>query len=201
MRRSKENRDRAAPAIVLCTAPSANDYKMAQEAGASAVFAKPLALGPLVKLLARVKDDKRPFVETTDYVGPCRRRALLESGPRRRRGDPAPPPPPPYAATAIKEAVLLYNQVSTGALFAAAATCARLRKAGNVDVDAPMVEALDLIAPYLQGEGVPEPDSIARVGAAAVVRLAQMIGGAEADRLALRDGISKLARKVTAPAA
>jgi hypothetical protein len=196
MRRSKEKRDRAAAAIVLCAAPSPNDYKIAQEAGATAVFATPLALGPLMKLMARVKDDRRPFVETPDDVGPCRRRAILDGGPRRRSDDPAPPPPAPYAATAIKEAVLLYNQVSTGALYAAAATCARLRKAGNVDVDAPMVEALDLIAPYLHGEGIPDPDSIARVGAAAVVRLAQMIGANKADRHALRDGIAKLAQKV-----
>lgn len=200
LRRARENRDRAAPVIILCASPTGNDYKMAQEAGATAVFAKPLALGPLVNLLKRVVADARPFVDTPSYVGPCRRRAILSGGPRRRKGEVKPAAPAPYAATAIKDAVLLYNQVTTGALDAAAETCLRLRKAGNADVDAPMVEALDLIAPHLKGNAVPSPDSIARVGAAAVVRLAQMIGGDEAQREALRDGIGQLARKMAAPA-
>lgn len=200
LRRARENRDRAAPVIILCAAPTANDHKMAQEAGATAVFTKPLALGPLVTLLNRVVADVRPFIDTPAYVGPCRRRAILSGGPRRRRGESKPPPPPPYAAAAIKDAVLLYNQVTTGELAAAAETCARLRKAGNADVDAPMVEALDLIAPPLKGHIVPGPDSIARVGAAAVVRLAQMIGGEESHREALRDGITQLAKKVSTPA-
>lgn len=200
LRRLPDRRSRAAPAIVVCAAPSANDYKMAQEAGATAVFAKPLALGSLLKLLGKVKDDKRPFVESPNYVGPCRRRAMLHGGPRRRRSDPLAAPPPPYAATAIKEAVLLYNQVNAGTFDAAFETCARLRKAGNVDVDAPMVEALDLIAPFLAGRHGAQGDEIARVGSAAVVRLAQMIGGDEVQRRALRDGIGQLARKVAAPA-
>jgi CheY-like chemotaxis protein len=198
LRRDRDNRDRAAPVIILCAAPTANDYKMAQEAGATAVFAKPIALGSLMKLFEKVKADPRPFVDAQSYIGPCRRRAILSGGPKRRRADAATTVTSGYTAGAIKDAVILFRQVSSGDLAGAAETCARLQKASDAASDAPMAEALALIAPYLRGSDAPHRDSVPSVGAAAVVRLAQTIGADEAQRGALRDGVAKLARKVAA---
>jgi len=145
IRRNRDSRDRAAPIIVACAAPTANDYKLAQEAGATAVFAKPLAIGPLLKLFAKVKADVRPFVDTQDYVGPCRRRAILSSASRRRRSDAPDPASSAFASASIKYAMVLFNQVAEGDLDQAAETAARLRLTGEAAADAMLVAALDQI--------------------------------------------------------
>lgn len=199
-RRAKENPHRAAPIVVVCTNPTENDYKLAQEAGATAVFAKPVAIGPLVKMFEKVKADPRPFVDSPNYVGPCRRRGMMSGGgPRRRKSDqPVTPPPASYNSQAIKDAVLLFNQINTGALDEAAQTCVRLRKMGNAEVDAPLVAAIDLVAPHLRGSDIPGPNSIVRLGGAAIVRLAQSIGSDGAQRQALVEGLVALNRKLAA---
>lgn len=200
LRRNRANRDRTAPIIVLRTNPTENDYKVAQEAGATAVFAKPLALGPLQKFFAKVKSDVRPFVDVESYVGPCRRRAIIKGGPRRRSGDQPDPATQSYATRAIKDAVLMFNQINTGELDKAADTCSRLRRLGNVEVDAALVETLDLIAPFLHGSELPDRDSLVRLGGAAIVRLTQMIDGDEGQRRILADNLKLLGRKMASAA-
>lgn len=61
--------------ILVVTAHSARATVLkARDAGASAIVAKPIAIGTLFKALNEVILRPRPFVRTPDYRGPDRRR-------------------------------------------------------------------------------------------------------------------------------
>ncbi|MBI1186594.1 MAG: response regulator [Alphaproteobacteria bacterium] len=88
LRRSKGRS--ATAAIVMVSAHSeASRVLAARDAGVNAFLVKPISARSLFHHLSAALNDERPFVRTTDYVGPDRRRGGMGDyfGPRRRASD------------------------------------------------------------------------------------------------------------------
>lgn len=76
--------------IVMTDTPTKDFLKAAQESGADEMLARPFSSQAVLVRLKAVLDRPREFVDSASYVGPCRRRRMIEEyrGPRRRFTDP-----------------------------------------------------------------------------------------------------------------
>lgn len=83
---------RRLPIVMVATRNSAHDVQNARNAGIDEFVLRPFSTQTLLKRVAEVRGRRRDFVESTRYVGPCRRRradADAYDGPRRRLFDAA----------------------------------------------------------------------------------------------------------------
>jgi two-component system, chemotaxis family, chemotaxis protein CheY len=80
--------------IILTTdAPTRSFLEAARTVGVDEIVAIPFTTRTLMARIASVVERPRPFVDCPVYVGPCRRRVMLQDykGPRRRAAEPAAP--------------------------------------------------------------------------------------------------------------
>lgn len=64
--------------VTLLRDPTLDRIRRAVDAGSDAILAAPVAPAALVGRVARLIHDRKPFVVTTDYVGPTRRDAIRD---------------------------------------------------------------------------------------------------------------------------
>ncbi len=83
--------DRALSVIVMTDTPTESFLKAAREAGVDEMLVRPFNGAALTARVEAVLLRPRRFVESATYVGPCRRRRMLDEygGPLRRFTDPA----------------------------------------------------------------------------------------------------------------
>jgi two-component system, chemotaxis family, chemotaxis protein CheY len=74
------------PVIMLTGHTSTEHVREARDAGINEFIAKPISVNTMMSRLRAVIEHPRPFVRTSSYFGPCRRRHGAEdySGPDRR---------------------------------------------------------------------------------------------------------------------
>jgi DNA-binding response OmpR family regulator len=72
--------------VIILTGPTTQEHvRQARDAGANEFIAKPVSVKTMMSRLASVIEHPRPFVRTSQYFGPCRRRRQDEhQGPERR---------------------------------------------------------------------------------------------------------------------
>ena len=89
IRRKADNENRTIPILIMAGDPKASLIKIARDAGANMVMAKPVSATSLYDRLAWVAFTPRQFVETATYYGPDRRfkDEGYSGGPGRRKGD------------------------------------------------------------------------------------------------------------------
>ncbi len=76
--------------IMVASGNSASDVQRARNLGVDELVIRPFSTQTMLKRVAEVRARRRDFVESTRYVGPCRRRRAigeLYDGPRRRLFD------------------------------------------------------------------------------------------------------------------
>lgn len=83
---------RKLPIIMVAAGNSANDVQNARNAGVDEFVLRPFSTQTILKRIAEVRARRRDFVDSTRYIGPCRRRRVVADaydGPRRRLFDAA----------------------------------------------------------------------------------------------------------------
>jgi DNA-binding response OmpR family regulator len=93
VRKSDDTPNRAVPMFMLTTRGSERDVAVARMAGLDGYLRKPISALALQQRVKTVISNPQPFVVTSAYVGPCRRRRrpdLNYLGPLRRLDDTAP---------------------------------------------------------------------------------------------------------------
>jgi len=80
--------DRFVPIILLTSHSSRSRIEAARDAGVTEICTKPVTPRELFRRIVAVVDYPRPFVQSPNYVGPCRRRRVdaAYDGPERRAG-------------------------------------------------------------------------------------------------------------------
>jgi DNA-binding response OmpR family regulator len=80
---------RATPVVMVTTRNTAADVEAARNAGVDEFVLRPFSTAILTRRAHTVRETKRDFVESADYVGPCRRKREIKDydGPRRRTID------------------------------------------------------------------------------------------------------------------
>ncbi|HMH65309.1 MAG TPA: response regulator [Rhizomicrobium sp.] len=78
------------PVIMLTGHTSLEYVSQARDAGVNEFIAKPVSIKTMMSRLVSVIEHPRPYVRTTGYFGPCRRRRGAEeyAGPERRSENP-----------------------------------------------------------------------------------------------------------------
>jgi CheY-like chemotaxis protein len=77
------------PVIMLTGHTSADHVRQARDAGVNEFIAKPVSVKTMMARLVSVIEHPRPYVRTSVYFGPCRRRRNEEHrGPERRQSTP-----------------------------------------------------------------------------------------------------------------
>jgi CheY-like chemotaxis protein len=74
------------PVIMLTGHTSLDHVRLARDAGVNEFIAKPVSVKTMMSRLVAVIEHPRPYVRTTGYFGPCRRRSSANEyqGPERR---------------------------------------------------------------------------------------------------------------------
>ncbi len=87
-RASVASPDPYVPIIMLTGNTSVDSVQQARDAGINEFLAKPVSVKAIMTRLTSVIEHPRPFVRTTVYFGPCRRRRGHDEyrGPERRAG-------------------------------------------------------------------------------------------------------------------
>jgi DNA-binding response OmpR family regulator len=90
IRAGYETASRTTSIIITSDTPTQTFLKAARDSGVDEVLARPFSGAALLARVEAVLLRPRRFVESVDYVGPCRRRRMLEDygGPLRRFTDP-----------------------------------------------------------------------------------------------------------------
>jgi two-component system, chemotaxis family, chemotaxis protein CheY len=91
IRRKQDNANRSIPILVMTSDGREKTVKLARDAGANMVIAKPMSPGSLYDRLAWIAFNPRQFVDTPTYFGPDRRFKIegYPGGVGRRKGDKA----------------------------------------------------------------------------------------------------------------
>jgi two-component system, chemotaxis family, chemotaxis protein CheY len=91
IRRKQDNANRTIPILVMTSDGRETSVKLARDAGANMVIAKPMSPGSLYDRLAWIAFNPRQFVDTPTYFGPDRRFKIegYPNGSGRRKGDKA----------------------------------------------------------------------------------------------------------------
>jgi two-component system chemotaxis response regulator CheY len=78
------------PVIMLTGHTSLDHVRQARDAGVNEFIAKPVSVKTMMSRLVAVIEQPRPYVRTSGYFGPCRRRRGTHEyqGPERRNEDP-----------------------------------------------------------------------------------------------------------------
>lgn len=87
LRRDETNRNRQTPILLVTAQPNHKEVLKARDCGINEMLAKPLSAKSLYNRLSAMLFHVRPFIVSTKYVGPCRRRRKLPppDGVERRR--------------------------------------------------------------------------------------------------------------------
>lgn len=88
IRNAAEETTRYVPIIMLTGHSEADRVRMARDAGVHEFLAKPISAKSLLARIIRIVEHPRPFIKTTDYFGPDRRRRDMgppEGTPERRK--------------------------------------------------------------------------------------------------------------------
>jgi DNA-binding response OmpR family regulator len=82
--------DRTVPIVMLTARNTVADVEVARKAGVHEYAIKPVSSGGLLARIEAAALRPRRFIDSPVYVGPCRRRKMLEQyiGPKRRLADP-----------------------------------------------------------------------------------------------------------------
>lgn len=85
-----EHVNRAMPVILMTTTPTQSFIEAARASGVDEMLVTPFNARSLLARIEAVVKRPRQFVDSIKYVGPCRRRRMLEDfvGPQRRLSDP-----------------------------------------------------------------------------------------------------------------
>lgn len=80
---------RATPVIMVATNNRVSDIERARNIGVDEFVLRPFSTGAILRRIDEARVRRREFIESTLYVGPCRRRRRVEGkdGPRRRLFD------------------------------------------------------------------------------------------------------------------
>jgi len=92
LRHSPDSPSPMIPVIMVTAYSTARRVAEARDAGVNEILVKPITTRAILDRLTRVIDHPRPFVRTSDYFGPDRRRRVIDAsyeGPFRRTTDPA----------------------------------------------------------------------------------------------------------------
>ncbi len=91
IRRKEDNENRTVPILVMTSDLRESTVKLARDAGANMVIAKPMSPASLYDRLAWIAFNPRQFVDTANYFGPDRRFKIegYPGGVGRRKGDKA----------------------------------------------------------------------------------------------------------------
>ena len=91
IRRKQDNANRTIPILIMTSDGRETTVKLARDAGANMVIAKPMSPGSLYDRLAWIAFNPRQFVDTPTYFGPDRRFKIegYPGGVGRRKGDKA----------------------------------------------------------------------------------------------------------------
>ena len=73
IRRGADSPYPEAPILLLTAHTELQRVLEARDAGVNRVMAKPVSFGTLYENIAAIIEDDRPFIRTSNYVGPCRR--------------------------------------------------------------------------------------------------------------------------------
>jgi two-component system chemotaxis response regulator CheY len=89
LRNSKDSPNVLAPVIMLTGHSTMRHVEEARDAGTNEFLTKPVTARGVIDRLCRVIDSARPFIRTSDYFGPDRRRRADPAylGPMRRKTD------------------------------------------------------------------------------------------------------------------
>lgn len=92
LRNSPDSPNQMAPVIMITGHSTMQRVNEAREAGVNEFLAKPLTARGVIERISQVIEHPRPYMRTSDYFGPDRRRRAdpAYSGPLRRSGDPKP---------------------------------------------------------------------------------------------------------------
>ncbi len=91
IRRKEDNENRTVPILVMTSDLRESTVKLARDAGANMVIAKPMSPASLYDRLAWIAFNPRQFIDTANYFGPDRRFKIegYPGGVGRRKGDKA----------------------------------------------------------------------------------------------------------------
>ncbi|MBT9445230.1 MAG: response regulator [Hyphomonadaceae bacterium] len=112
LRHATNVRDCEVSVVLTFVAPERNEVVSALNAGADALLPFPMSANQMRQMLYALATQKRPFVRSATYVGPCRRRGLVQgSGVVRRLED--------FGAVEAREALMevlrtVYNAAIRG---------------------------------------------------------------------------------------
>jgi two-component system, chemotaxis family, chemotaxis protein CheY len=89
IRRKEDNENRTIPILIMTSDGREKSIKLARDAGANMVIAKPMSPASLYDRLAWIAFNPRQFVDTANYFGPDRRFKIegYPGGVGRRKGD------------------------------------------------------------------------------------------------------------------
>ncbi len=89
IRNKQDNANRTIPILIMTSDGRESTVKLARDAGANMVIAKPMSPGALYDRLAWIAFNPRQFVDTPTYFGPDRRFKIegYPNGVGRRKGD------------------------------------------------------------------------------------------------------------------
>jgi two-component system, chemotaxis family, chemotaxis protein CheY len=121
IRRKSDNENRTVPILIMAGDTRESIIKIARDAGANMVIAKPLSPASLYDRLTWIAFNPRQFIDTVTYYGPDRRFKVenIPGGIGRRKGDkpaqpPVPPPEPGEPAMAQSEIDNLFKPARAG---------------------------------------------------------------------------------------
>ena len=87
LRAATECQNRYIPIIMMSSAPDAKRIADARDAGITEFLRKPFAANHLQSRLTNIAANPRGFIEAPAYIGPDRRRKILDVGEERRGAD------------------------------------------------------------------------------------------------------------------
>ena len=87
LRAATECQNRYIPIIMMSSAPDAKRIADARDAGITEFLRKPFAANHLQSRLTNIAAHPRGFIEAPAYIGPDRRRKILDVGEERRGAD------------------------------------------------------------------------------------------------------------------
>ncbi|MGE3143143.1 MAG: response regulator [Hyphomonadaceae bacterium] len=211
VRLGQDSPNRAMPIFMVTAQGARADVENARAAGMDAFLRKPLSVQAVAVRLVSVVAKPRRFIETTGYVGPCRRRRDDPSytGPRRRlsdKADAAPEAPDDeevrreIAKARIAVVESLAQMLKPGDVNAARRVFAAARElhAAAVDsADTPLTQAANDLLRYLETLGATSGFDFEalRTHISALHQLVHLPNAMAAERAAVAQSLTKMVDK------
>ena len=213
IRQSDDAPNRAVSMFMLTSRGAIGEVETARQAGVDGYLRKPVSALELGKRVRRVVERPQPFVTTSSYVGPCRRRSRLDpsfAGPWRRLSDQE----QPMADQPTEEADLKAELVraSAVALLALAqeirpgdakgaralfgAVQALISLCDDIE-DAALALGAREMGRYIEAQGATDrlDPEVVRLHAAAINQLAQLPASFARERQRVADSLKRMVEK------